>query len=64
MSWYDSQMRAVSLNKLMISVLGCGYPRENVTQNETLSKLTGASGAHHGLDQGTLGWSYRPVCVS
>ena len=33
---YSSQMRAVSLNQLMIDVLGCGYPRENVTHTVTL----------------------------
>ena len=61
---YSSQMRAVSLNRLMIAVLGCGDHRENVTQTVTLSKMNGMRGAHHGLDQGTHGWSYRPVCVS
>ena len=61
---YSLQMRAVSLNQLMIDVLGCGDPRENVTQTETLSKLTGTMGAHHGVDRDTLGWSYRPACVS
>ena len=34
-------MKADSLNQLMIDVLRCGDPRENVTQNVTLSKLTG-----------------------
>ena len=33
---YSSQMTAVSLNKLMIDVLGCGDPRDNVTQTVTL----------------------------
>ena len=61
---YSSQMRAVSLNQLMIDVLGCGDRRENVTQTVTLSKLTGTMGAIHGLDRDTLGWSYISVCVS
>ena len=61
---YSSQMRAVSLKQLMIEVLGCGDPRENVTQTVILSKLTGTVRTHHGLDRDTIGWSYRPVCVS
>ena len=61
---FSSQMRAVSLNQLSIDVLGCGDPREKVTQSVTLSKLTGTMGAHHVLDRDTLGWSYRPVSVS
>ena len=32
----SSQMRAVSLNQLMIDVLWCGYPREEVTHTVTL----------------------------
>ena len=61
---YFSQIKAVSVNQLMIDVLGRGYHRDNVTLTVTLSKFTGTRGAHHGLDRGTLGWSYRPVCVS
>ena len=60
---YSSQMRAVLLNQLLIDVLGCGDPMENVTQTVTLSTLTGTMGAHHGLDRDTIGWSYRPACV-
>ena len=41
---YSSQMRAVSLNQLMIDVLWCGDPREKVTQTVTLSKLNGVMG--------------------
>ena len=37
-------MRALSLNQLIIDLLGCGYARENVTQTVTLSKLTGTMG--------------------
>ena len=37
-------MTAVSLNQLMIDVIGCGDPREKVGQTVTLSKLTGAKG--------------------
>ena len=64
----------------MIDVLGRGDHRGNVTLTVTLSKFTGTRGAYHGLDsiqvcmtiqgylgpqdRGTLGWSYRPVCVS
>ena len=33
---YSSQMRADSLNQLMIDVLWCGYPREEVTQTVSL----------------------------
>ena len=47
---YSSQMRAISLNQLMIDVLGYGDTRENVTQTVALSKLTGTMGAHCGLD--------------
>ena len=61
---YSSQMRAVSLNQLMIDVLGCGDHRENVTQTVTLSKVNGTTGAHHGLDRDTRGWSYISVYVS
>ena len=61
---YSSQMRAISLIQLMIDMLGCGDPRENVSQTVTLSKLTGTRRAHHGLDRGTLWWPYRPECVS
>ena len=32
----------------MIDMLGCGDPRENVTQTVTLSKLAGTMGADHG----------------
>ena len=35
---HSSQMRAVSLNQLMIDVIGCGDARENVIQTVTLSK--------------------------
>ena len=55
---YSSQMRAVSLSQLTIDVLGCGDPSENVTQNVTLSKLTGTMGALHGLGRDAL----RPPC--
>ena len=37
-------MRAVSLNQLMIDVIGLGDPGENVTQTVTLSKLTSPRG--------------------
>ena len=61
---HSSQMRAVSLNQVMIDVLGCGDARENVAQTVTLSKSTVTIGAHYGLDLDILGWSYRRVCVS
>ena len=60
----SSPTRAVSLNQLMIDVLGCGDARENVAQTVTLSTLNGMMGAHNGLDRDTPGWSYRPVCIS
>ena len=37
---YSSQMRAGSLFRLTIDVLGCGDVRENVTPTVTLLKLT------------------------
>ena len=43
-SQYSTQMRAVSLNQLMINLLGGGDVRENVMQTVTLSKLTGTMG--------------------
>ena len=61
---YYTQMRAVSLNQLIIDVLGRGEPMKNVTQTLTISEFTGTMGAHHDLDRYSLGWSYRPVCVS
>ena len=33
----------------MTDMLGCGDPRENITQTITLSKLTGTMGVRHGL---------------
>ena len=53
---YYTQMRAVSLNQLMIDVLGRGDPRKNLTQTVALSKFTGTMGAHHDLDRDSLGW--------
>ena len=47
----------------MIDVLGCVYPRENVTQTVTLSKLPGTKGDRHGLGRDVLRWPYRLVCV-
>ena len=47
----------------MIDVLGLEYPRENVTQTATLSKLTGTMGDRHGLGRYVLRWSYRLVGV-
>ena len=61
---YYTQMRANSVNQLMIDVLECGDPRKNVSLSVTLSKFTGPMEAHHDLDRDSLGWPYRPVGVS
>ena len=60
---YSSQMRAVSLNQLMMDLLWCGDLREKGRQTVTLSKLNGMMGAHNDLAGDTPGWSYRHVCV-
>ena len=59
---HSSLMRTVSLNKLMLDVLGRGDAKENVTQTITLSTLTVTMGANYGLDRDTLEWSYIHVC--
>ena len=41
---YFSQIKAVSVNQLMIDVLGRGDHRDNVTLTVTLSKFTGTRG--------------------
>ena len=61
---WRAHMRAVSLNQLMIDVLGCGDPGKKVTQTVTLSKFTGTMGAHHDVDRDSLGWSYIPVILA
>ena len=60
---YSSQIRAVSLNQLIIDVLGCGDARENVTQTVTLSKLTGTMGAHQSWSGPRYPWMVKPTCT-